>query len=165
MAWALQGLASIEFMSDKYNNPELAQLGLVGADFLRIRGFQVGDEWIAYSFAYMIPYSILMAFILGIILKYVRLEPERNVIIKKETAATDGKEEEEAHKEESFNIPFTPVDLTFDKIGYEVKASTGDETLRLLNEVSGAFVAGRMCALMGSSGAGYVHILFASQQQ
>ena len=44
------------------------------------------------------------------------------------------------------------VDLSFDKLVYEVDASTTNEKLRLLNEVSGVFKAGRMCALMGSSG-------------
>ena len=55
---------------------------------------------------------------------------------------------------EEINVPFVPVDLSFDKLTYEVTASTSKEQLRLLNEVSGVFKAGRMCALMGSSGAG-----------
>jgi len=61
--------------------------------------------------------------------------------------------EEEGAKEE-FNFPFIPVDLTFEDICYEVKASTGDGTLQLLNNVCGVLRGGRMCALMGSSGAG-----------
>ena len=52
------------------------------------------------------------------------------------------------------DTPFVPVDLSFDNLCYDVKASTGGETLRLLNNVSGVFSGGRMCALMGESGAG-----------
>ena len=39
--------------------------------------------------------------------------------------------------------------LSFKNVSYEVKSSTGSDTLRLLNNVSGVFRAGRMCALMG----------------
>ena len=51
-----------------------------------------------------------------------------------------------------FQVPFIPVDLSFEDLCYEVTASTSKDKLRLLNEVSGVFKAGRMCALMGSSG-------------
>ena len=51
-------------------------------------------------------------------------------------------------------IPFKPVDLCFRDIGYEVTASTTKDTLKLLKSISGVFRCGRMCALMGSSGAG-----------
>ena len=137
MAWALQGLVSNEFTSDKY---------LQGDPFLTSRGFQTGREWIAYSFCFMIPFSIVSSAILGLVLKYVRIEPERsnmnNKKISIDHAALDG-------SQQNFNLPFTPVDLTFNNLVYEVKASTGNDTLRLLNEVSGVFKAGRMCALMG----------------
>ena len=53
-----------------------------------------------------------------------------------------------------YEIPFTKINLTFENISYEVKSSKGGETLKLLDNVSGALIAGRMCALMGSSGAG-----------
>ena len=137
MAWALQGLVSIEFTSKKY---------VFGDAFLIARGFQTGTAWIGYSFCYMIPFFLFCTGILGIVLKYVRIEPERSRLDKNNISI--GQVPQEA-TEETINLPFTPVDLTFDKIVYEVKASTGDETLRLLNEVSGVFKAGRMCALMG----------------
>ena len=145
MAWCLQGLASIEFTSSKYNN-----IGFPSASFLTTLGFQTGREWIGYSFVYMIPYTFICTFILAIVLKYVRIEPEQKHVKKKGIAIGEIVEK----TEDDFNLPFTPVDLTFENLVYEVPASTGDETLRLLNEVSGALMAGRMCALMGSSGAG-----------
>jgi hypothetical protein len=61
----------------------------------------------------------------------VRIEPER--AIEKDIAVGRVRET----SKDDFNLPFTPVDLTFEKLVYEVKASTGKETLRLLNEVSG----------------------------
>ena len=93
-----------------------------------------------------IPFTIVMSAILGVVLKYVRIEPERphmnksNISI--DHAPLDGSQSD-------FNLPFIPVNLTFSNLVYEVKASTGNETLRLLNEVSGVFKAGRLCALMG----------------
>jgi ABC-type multidrug transport system ATPase subunit/ABC-type multidrug transport system permease subunit len=145
MAWCLQGLASIEFTSSKYDG-----LQFPANSFLWGPGFQTGRAWIGYSFAFMIPYTLICTFMLAIVLKYVRIEPEKNHTKKKSMAIGEIVEK----TEDEFNLPFTPVDLTFENVVYEVPASTGGETLRLLNEVSGALLAGRMCALMGSSGAG-----------
>jgi len=145
MSWVMQGLLSNEFTSSKYAN-----VGIPQDYFLTIRGFQPGPQWIGYCFVYMIPFSLLCAFILTLVLKKVRIEPER--AIKKKSDIAIGRVHETS--KDDFNLPFTPVDLTFEKLVYEVKASTGKETLRLLNEVSGAFMAGRLVALMGSSGAG-----------
>lgn len=143
MAWALQGLVVNEFTSHKYDN-----LTFGGREFLVVRGFETEREWVWYTFAYLIPFNFLSGLVLGVVLKYVRIEPEVSHLKNK---IRIGNVED---SEDDFNLPFTPVDLTFDKLVYEVKASTGDETLRLLNEVSGVFAAGRMVALMGSSGAG-----------
>jgi hypothetical protein len=137
MAWALQGLASNEFMSGKYVN---------GEPFLATRGFKVGRQWIGYSFLYMIPFSLACTIVLGFILKYVRIEPDKQHMKKKPKVSMGSAGE---NVKDDFNLPFTPVDLTFHQLVYEVDASTSNDKLRLLNEVSGAFKAGRMCALMG----------------
>jgi hypothetical protein len=50
-------------------------------------------------------------------------------------------------------IPFQPLTLSFQDLCYEVTASTGKEKLMLLKNVNGIFQPGRLCALMGSSGA------------
>lgn len=155
MTWALQGLAVNEFSSSKYD-----VLGFGKEYLLSARGFQTGREWIGYSFVYLIPYTLLSTFILGYVMRKVRIEPERSRI-KKKTNVAIGSIIVNEDSTKGMNLPFTPVDLTFDKLIYEVKASTGDEKLRLLNEVSGAFMAGRMCALMGSSGAGTKVLLVA----
>ena len=145
MAWALQGLASNEFMSDKYQGFP-AQ-----AAFLESRGFRVGRQWIGYSFLYMIPFTLACTFVVTYVLKHVRIEPEKQHV-KKAPDVSIGivrQGEGSGADDGTFNLPFTPVDLTFDKLVYEVTASTSNETLRLLNEVSGAFLSGRMVALMG----------------
>lgn len=94
----------------------------------------------------MIPLTLICTAVLTLILKKVRIEPEKQQV-KKKRSCTIGTVAKKS--DETFNLPFTPVDLTFDKLVYEVDASTKKEKLRLLNEVSGAFTAGRMCALMG----------------
>jgi ABC-2 type transporter len=144
MSWALQGLVSNEFMSDKYD-------GLPGGGerFLRLRGFELGTEWIWYTFAFMVPFTFVSGLVLGVVMNKIRIEPEVNDVKGRKIFIG-----EQSEDQEEFNLPFTPVDLTFEKVVYEVKASTGNETLKLLNEVSGIFGAGRLVALMGSSGAG-----------
>ena len=150
-----RGMASNQFFSSKfegytcdtvYGEPfSLSQFALEYP-----RGWQSGGRvWIGYSFAFIIPYTIAFGIVTWLALKYVRVEPDRqhvkkNIYIGKEKEGDDAE----------FSIPFTPVDLSFDNLVYEVTASTSKDKLRLLNEVSGVFRAGRMCALMGSSGAG-----------
>lgn len=145
MSWALQGLVVNEFTSAKYDG-----LSAGGEQFLQIRGFKTERQWIWYTFAYMIPFTFIAGLVLGIVLRRVRIEPEVSHLKNKNKIRIGELEDED----DDFNLPFTPVDLTFHGMSYEVKASTGDETLKLLNEVSGVFAAGRMVALMGSSGAG-----------
>ena len=147
-AWALQGLASIEFTSSKYDDLGVWRNTLLGA-----RGFQTDRAFVGYTFAYLIPFTILSTVVLGFVLKKVRIEPTRASSKKiKQVAIGDLPEKDSTE----MNLPFTPVDLTFNKLVYEVLASTGGDKIRLLNEISGTFKAGRMCALMGSSGAGKV---------
>jgi hypothetical protein len=137
MAWALQGLVSIEFTSEKYQFGEI---------FLQNRGFQTGPEWIGYSFCYMLPFTLISTTILALVLQKVRIEPERSRLDPKNNVRIGS----DTHSDQgSISLPFIPVDLTFNRLVYEVKSSTGNETLRLLNEVSGVFKGGRMCALMG----------------
>lgn len=162
VAWLMQCLLSNEFMSEKYAN-----VGVPPEAFLSTYGFQTGTEWIGYPFLFMIPFALVCALVLTLVLRSVRIEPERAIIkkrnlVRSETSneqASSSNEQETSEVPKEFNLPFTPVDLTFDKIVYEVKASTSNQTLRILNEVSGVLRAGRMCALMGSSGAGKTTLL------
>jgi len=49
-------------------------------------------------------------------------------------------------------IPFQKVNLTFKDMHYTVTASTSNEKLELLKGIDGFVEAGKMTALMGSSG-------------
>jgi ABC-type multidrug transport system ATPase subunit/ABC-type multidrug transport system permease subunit len=133
--WAYQALLLTELTSSKYS-PSAAK-------FLSARGFHYTRQWIGYSFAFFIPYALLCAVLFVFVLKTVRIEPIRSGISK-----DINNEEEKTNEREEFNFSFTKVDLTFEDIVYKVKASTGNEMLRLLNGVSGVFQGGRMCALM-----------------
>jgi hypothetical protein len=94
---------------------------------------------------------VIRTFVVTYVLKHVRIEPEKPHVKKQPDVSIGNVRECESSDadEGAFNLPFTAVDLTFEKLVYEVTASTSNETLRLLNEVSGAFLAGRMVALMG----------------
>lgn len=63
-------------------------------------------------------------------------------------------EEEKVDESQEIAIPFTRVDLTFKDMHYTVQSSITNEQLELLKGIDGAVEAGKMSALMGSSGAG-----------
>lgn len=134
-AWALQGLASIEFTSSKYDSVGAWRLTLLAS-----RGFQTDRAFIGYTFAYLIPFTLLSTVVLGFVLRKVRIEPERATNRKVKQVAIGALPEKQST---DLNLPFTPVDLTFNKLVYEVLASTGGDKIRLLNEISGSFRAGR----------------------
>ena len=162
MAWAMQGMASNQFLSSKYAGYECELNGepfILGEKALETRGYAFGGrtQWIGYTFAFLLPYTIVFGLVTLLALKYIRIEPDRQHIKKEVNIG------EEKNKTEEINIPFIPVDLSFEKLSYEVTASTSKEKLRLLNEVSGVFKAGRMCALMGSSGAGKTTLMDVSR--
>ena len=144
IAWAYNGFLSIEFTSGKYDATKTC---MDVTSFLENRGFRISRYWILWSFISIIVFTIVATTGLVLVLRYSRFQVYKK---KKKSLEDDGMEE---HNQEN-NISFTQINLTFENICYDVKASTGDETLRLLDNVSGAMMAGRMCALMGSSGAG-----------
>ncbi|KAL3761106.1 hypothetical protein ACHAWU_001375 [Discostella pseudostelligera] len=150
MAWAQQGMASNQFLSSKFSGYSCDVDGVtftLGQAALDLRGWHEEKGWIGYTFAFLVPYTLLFGFVTWYALRYIRIEPDRPNIV-------GGVNIGVMKKTEEFSIPFTPADVAFDNLVYEVTASTSKDKLCLLNEVSGVFRAGRMCALMGSSGAG-----------
>lgn len=146
----MQGMSSSQFYSSAYENysctanGESYSLSESALEYPRGWRSDGGMVWVGYTFAFILPYTLLFGFITWLALKYVRIEPERQHVKR----INIGK----SKRAEEFSIPFTPVDLSFNKLVYEVDASTTKAKICLLNEVSGVFKAGRMCALMGSSG-------------
>ena len=141
-------MASNQFLSSKYSgySCDVSDLSFtLGQAALVNRGWHEEQGWLGYSFAFLVPYTLVFGIITWQALKYIRVEQDRPTIDGKVSIGVTKKTEE-------LSIPFTPADVSFDNLVYEVTASTSKDKLRLLNEVSGVFRAGRMCALMGSSG-------------
>ena len=141
MAWSMQGMASNQFLSSKFLAYECEIDGLVftlsESALMSPRGWASGGRvWIGYSFAFLLPYTLLFGIITWLALKYVRIEPDRQHVKKDVSIGKDKKTEE-------ITVPFIPVDLSFENLVYEVTASTSKDKLRLLNEVSGVFKSGR----------------------
>ena len=170
LAWSYRALLVNEFRSSNWD--DLVDVnGTVytyGDIVLYSKGFDFGDEplgteWIGYSFTYLIPYIFLCIAITGAILSHYRVQGKKSAISVKDTIPEEEVDEygNTVHTESEIRgATFIPVDLTFENICYEVKASTGNEKLKLLNNIDGVLSSGRMCALMGSSGAVSLHNLF-----
>jgi ABC-type multidrug transport system fused ATPase/permease subunit len=161
LAWAYRGLVLNEFTSSDWDWTTLSSGQRAGDAVLEYTGFVhngdvFGKEWIGYTFAYLVPYALICTLVQSLCLEYVRVEPRGSPSPPEdETEESDIENMEIGDADQgAVEIPFKPVTLTFTDICYDVKASTGKEKLRLLNDVNGIFKAGRMCALMGSSGAG-----------
>jgi hypothetical protein len=161
---------SYDAIGDNATNHTEGELALYQGGMF-YKGEPFGTEWIGYAFAYQVPYLLLCTFITGACLKYVRVEPMSSPTVPEKCPelGQDQDKSEDALDSEvvvdegdveavvdngEIAIPFTPVTLSFADVCYDVKASKGNETIRLVNNVYGMFESGRMCALMGSSGAG-----------
>ena len=142
-AWAYRALIINEFRSERWPDPE-ATLERVGF------GRESGEGWVGLAFIYLGLYFVFCCFLTALGLTFVRQDKKRG-----SGSDVSGTPKPDDNNQSRINIPFKPVDLTFQDICYEVTASKGKGTLRLLNNVNGVFKAGRMCALMGSSGKYY----------
>jgi hypothetical protein len=146
MAWAYRALMVNEYRSAEYSTAQGDEiLSIVG--FVDSSGKPFTQEWVWYAFLYLGLHTVLCIILSALGLKYARPAPELN---NSEEPSGDFIDDEVANQ--SVRIDFKPVALSFEDICYDVKASTGNEDLRLLTNVNGAFKAGRMCALMGTSG-------------
>jgi len=163
LSWSYRALLVNEFTSSKYNNPSGVIYGntelttgqvILGSKGFVLRGTKIyGREWIAYSFAYLITFIIICVAVTGLIMAYWRVDVDA---IKRGTPNLTIEKEQDVPDDESDDVKdlFVPVDLTFENICYEVKSSQGNHKLKLLEDVNGMFLSGRMCAIIGSSGAG-----------
>jgi len=145
-AWIYRALVVNEFRCGRWEDPDEI---LSGLGFTDPAGEPFGQEWVRYAYAFAVPYSLLMTVLTALGLTFIRNEGGTSV---GEPSKKDRTELEEAPKE--IKIPFQPVTLSFQDVCYDVTASTSKDLLRLLTNVNGVFHQGRMCALMGSSGAG-----------
>jgi ABC-type multidrug transport system ATPase subunit len=154
MAWAYRGLMVNEYRSAEYPTEEGDSI-LEFTGFVDANGDPFTIEWVGYTFIYLLSHTAVTILASGAVLHYVRVtnisgmtDDEVETITNQSGAIAAEQSSQET------NISFKPVTLTFENVCYDVKTSTGNETLRLLHNIDGAFRSGRMCALMGSSGAG-----------
>lgn len=150
MTWAYRALVVNEFTSTKYTEAD-GQQTLQNLGFVDDRGQTFDREWIGWGFIYMLGHTLLTVAASALILNLVRVEGQSPPVIEN---GQDAIQDSNAAAVEDVDVPFKPITLSFENVCYDVKASTSDEDLRLLNNVNGFFKAGRMCALMGESGAG-----------
>jgi ABC-type multidrug transport system fused ATPase/permease subunit len=163
LSWAYRSLLLNEYTSpdavydqivetQKFGPLRYGEVIMAAKGFIAPNGYPYGKEWIAYSFAYLVPFLIICVYLTGLGLKTVRMEEHAEEPVQENK--NNGDDATQTEEVEDIDLPFMPVDLTFKDISYEVTASTGKNKLKLLNNASGKFGAGRMCALMGTSGAG-----------
>jgi ABC-type lipoprotein export system ATPase subunit len=154
LAWAYRALVLNEFRSSKYTEEESNSI-LIFAGFTYSNGKPFGSEWIMWAFVYMLCHICATLITSSIILSCIRVVGETPPSFEAvERADLELRSHEDGHCESGVTIPFKPITVSFEKVCYDVKTSTGGEDLRLLNDIYGYFKAGRMCALMGESGAG-----------
>lgn len=152
MAWAYRALIINQYRSPEYTQVEGDNI-LSFAGFVDNNGVPFPADWIGYTFYYMLGHTVITMLTSAVILQKVRVNKIAG-LTDEQVERLVSQEGQSAEPAVETNISFKPVALTFEDICYDVKASTGGETLRLLSNIDGAFRTGRMCALMGSSGAG-----------
>jgi hypothetical protein len=144
-AWAYRALVVNEFWNDRWDDPNkiLRDAGFVDPTKQIYR-----TDWIGYSFLVMIPYILLCCTLSAVCLTYSGDHGSTNA----ESVSTKANRASESENDISaaVEIPFKPVKLSFNNMCYQVTASTTSEQLSLLNNVSGIFRPGQMCALMVS---------------
>jgi ABC-type multidrug transport system fused ATPase/permease subunit len=162
LAWILRGLIVNEFDSGKYDElvnftSSDGQTSTItqGEAIIITFGFTNSDdepftfEWVGWGILFTLSWAILGICGSTYFLSTVRFATGGSLVTEK-----GDDEVEEVDEADMVAIPFKGVNLTFKDIHYTVTASTSDEKLEILKGINGVVEAGKMCALMGSSGAG-----------
>ncbi len=138
-SWVYRGLVINQF----------AETDLIRNGFV-IDGVPFSKLWIGYGFAYVIGAFVLATIAAAACLQLRMEEPQKSAAEMQDVEKDEAEEELAQNANDQELTAFIPVDLSFQELCYEVKASKGSEKLRLLKSVSGIFRSGRMCALMVS---------------
>jgi ABC-type multidrug transport system ATPase subunit len=150
-AWAYNAMVMNEVYSGRWENPEAL---LRANGFVYANGEVFTREWIGWSITYMVIYFLVCCVLTALGLTYGGRSSGVARPVKKPIDDDEDEVVQDPNSSGRLNIPFTPLTLAFQDLCYEVKASTSNERLMLLKNVNGVFRPGRMCALMGTSGAG-----------
>eukprot|EP00522_Entomoneis_paludosa_P012046 CAMPEP_0172443714 /NCGR_PEP_ID=MMETSP1065-20121228/3929_1 /TAXON_ID=265537 /ORGANISM="Amphiprora paludosa, Strain CCMP125" /LENGTH=1500 /DNA_ID=CAMNT_0013194039 /DNA_START=53 /DNA_END=4555 /DNA_ORIENTATION=+ len=160
VSWVFRGLAVNEFDSGAYDDPAAPGSALtLGEQILVTYGFTDSNDdpyqyiWAGYAVFFLIGISFIAMIITVICYTHIRFSTGKGAVLEIDEEA----EEAQAKVGDSQTvspIPFKCVDLTFRDMHYTVKSSISKESLELLKGIDGVVEAGKMTALMGSSGAG-----------
>ena len=143
LAWVYRALLLNQYTSSEYADGSGEEI-LEAYGFMH-RGEAFTREWIGYCFAYLVPFFVLCMIISSVGLSYYRVEPKKSQPDVPESLELKEGEDEKINKLTQ-SSSFTPVTLSFSNLSYHVKSSVGGEQICLLNNVSGIFSPGRMCA-------------------
>jgi len=156
-AWAYRGLIVNEYQSGKYDYessvPGLTQgeLVLTQMGFIDRNGAPYTFEWAGYSILFSLLICVLSIIGSSILLEKFRFATGKSLANVK---IEEKEDEDDKIKKEETALPFQKVNLTFKDMHYTVISSIGNEKIELLKGIDGVVEAGKMTALMGSSGAG-----------
>ena len=140
-SWAYRALVINQFISGDY--PEGAgEDAMESLGFVSYKGNTFGREWIGYAFIYLAGCIFLSMFLAALCLHKYPMEAKQSGNVDAPESVAES-EETKSEDEVEVENTFIPVNLTFHNLSYEVKASTGSKTLRLLNDISGMFCPGR----------------------
>jgi len=162
-AWAFRGLIVNEYDSGKYEadsgqydayagrNLTDGEIALKQGGFVDRNGDPYTSEWAGYSILFSLFICIIAILLTSIALVKVRFATGKSLANASIEEVEDNDTEISQVKAE---LPFQKASLTFKDIHYTVISSIGKEKIELLKGIDGIVEAGKMTALMGSSGAG-----------
>jgi ABC-type multidrug transport system fused ATPase/permease subunit len=146
---AYNALILNEVYSGRWSNPETI---LIANGFVKPDGSVFDEAYIGRGVLYMAIYWMVCC--IGTALGLTYATDSNGAGAAREKIVDSGDVQETNQDQSKIVIPFKPLALSFQNLCYEVTASTSQEKLMLLKNVDGIFHPGRMCAMMGSSGAG-----------
>jgi hypothetical protein len=153
--WAYNALILNEVYSGQYENPRAI---LEANGFVDLKDSVLNGVWIWWGILFLVVYFFTCTAVtaIGLTCSAKRRLGGGDVFGAAPEDIDDGNGSviaEDSRESSLTRLSFQKVTLTFQGLSYEVKASTSNEKLSLLKEVSGVFYPGRMCAIMGEVGA------------
>ncbi|KAH9152934.1 hypothetical protein AeRB84_004737, partial [Aphanomyces euteiches] len=159
LAWALRSVVTNEFYSDKYTLAEQS------GNLTQVQMINFQSTYVGYGIIVLLGYYILFTGMNTAALHFIRYEKrygvsggskvgedeeDDNVYIE---VSTPGGTMVKQERKKNQGLAFIPANLVIKNLDYYVTLPTKVER-QLLNNITASFTPGRMCALMGATGAG-----------
>jgi ABC-2 type transporter len=156
--WAYNALILNEVYSGRYENPSAI---LEANGFVDLKESVLKGAWIWWGVLFLVIYFLTCTAMtaIGLTCSAKRRLGGGGIVGAAPEDVDDGNDSviaEDSTAAALARLSFQQVTLTFKGLSYEVKASTSNERLLLLKEVSGVFYPGRMCAIMGEVSADFI---------